>query len=56
MFSFSFRSFWVTYLILVVISEREEEEEGNESVENIFQELALDAEMFPAEAMEGEWV
>ena len=41
---------------LVVISEREKEEGGNESVESIFKELALDAEMFPAEAMEGEWV
>jgi hypothetical protein len=33
-----------------------EEMEGKESIDQVFKELAMDAEKFPSEALEGEWI
>lgn len=33
-----------------------EKNEGQESIKEIFKELATDSETFPAEALEGEWI
>jgi hypothetical protein len=32
------------------------ENEGEESINDIFKELAMDAKKFPAEALEGSWI
>ncbi|KAL0951481.1 hypothetical protein HGRIS_008168 [Hohenbuehelia grisea] len=36
--------------------EKAEQEEGSESVEHVFRELALNTDDFPQEALEGEWI
>lgn len=33
-----------------------EKDEGEESIKEVFEELATDSETFPAEALEGEWI
>jgi hypothetical protein len=32
------------------------ENEGEESIDDVFKELAMDAKKFPAEALEGSWI